>query len=86
MAETALWHKVSEKEKQEIKEDAKIILDHFANKLEKIKIKESHFQSGDGLRDEGEPWKTPEDFSATVFCNAPDVQDEFFVAEKGGWK
>ena len=39
MAEDFLWHAVSEKEKEEIKKEAKAIMDGFYGKLSKIKVK-----------------------------------------------
>ena len=81
-----LFHKVSEKEKKEIKKQAKSLLDEFSKKLEKIKTKESHFQNKDGLRDESNGWNTDEEFRSTMLANAPFVEDDFIVAEKGGWK
>jgi len=86
MEENALWHRVSEKEKEEIKLQAKKIMDEFAKKLEKIKVDEDVFESGEGMRQEGEPWKTPEDFREIMFDNAPLVDNDSIVAEKGGWK
>ena len=86
MAENFIWHKVSEEEKEEIRKNAKKIMDEFAVKLEKIKVKEEHFSAGDGMRDEGSGWETDKEFRDTIFCNAPDVDVDFFVAEKGGWK
>ena len=81
-----LFHKVSEKEKKEIKKQAKSLLDEFSKKLEKIKTKEAHFSNKDGLRDEGDGWKTDEEFRSTMLTNAPFVEDDFLVAEKGEWK
>lgn len=81
-----IWHKVSEKEKQEIKEQAKHLLEEFSSKLEKIKTKEMHFESKDGTRQEGSGWKTSEEFRSTILSNAPSVEEEFIVAEKGEWK
>jgi Asp-tRNA(Asn)/Glu-tRNA(Gln) amidotransferase C subunit len=86
MEENALWHKISEKEKEEIKKSAKKILDEFASKLEKIKVEECLFEKGEGLRQEGEPWKSEKDFIDLIFSNAPLVEDNSIVAEKGGWK
>lgn len=86
MVENALWHRVSEQEKEDIKKDSKKIMDDFAKKLEKIKVEEAHFSVGDGMRDESSGWETDEDFRSIAFCNAPDVDGDFFVAEKGGWK
>ena len=86
MEENALWHKVTEQEKKEIQENAKKIMDEFASKLEKVTVSEEHFSVNDGLRSEGEPWKTNEEFRSTMFSNAPNVEDDAIVAEKGAWK
>jgi len=86
MANTFLFHKVSEKEKEEIKKQAKSLLDEFGSKLEKIKTKDSHFQNKDGLRGEGDGWDTDKDFRDIMMSNAPFIEDDFLVAEKGGWK
>ncbi len=81
-----IWHKVSEKEKEDIKKDAKKLLEDFAKKLEKIKTEEGHFSKCSGMRIEGSGWKTEEDFKDTMFDNAPMVEDDLILAEKGGWK
>jgi len=86
MAESYLWHKVSEKEKEEIKRNAKKILDEFAAKLEKIKVDEELYESGEGVREEGELWLTDKEFRDITFANANLVEDESIVAEKGAWK
>ena len=80
------YHKVSETEKQEIKKQAKHLLEEFAGKLEKIKTEEKHFESDEGTRQEGSGWETDREFKDTIFCNAPNVEDNFFIAEKGSWK
>lgn len=89
MVESALWHIVSEEEKEEIRKNAKKIMDEFADKLEKINVKEGHFESfenPEGMREEGNSWETDKDFRSIIFCNAPDVDGDLFKAEKGGWK
>jgi len=80
------YHKVSEKEREQIKKDSKKLLDTFAKKLETIKAKESHFSNSSGTRQEGEGWNTDQDFHDLTLLNAPFVEDDFLVAEKGGWK
>ncbi len=80
------WHEVSVKEKEEIKKDSKKLLDDFSAKLSKIKTKEGHFSRDNGTREEGTPWKTDEEFKEVMFVNAPFVEDDLIVAEKGGWK
>ena len=71
---------------EEIKKEAKKIMDEFVSKLEKIDVKEVLYEFGDGLREEGGGWETDSDFRDLMFLNAPFVEDDFIVAEKGGWK
>ena len=82
----SLWHEVSEEEREEIRKNSKVLMDEFAVKLSKIKAKDWHFENDDGFREEGEAWNTPEEFRDLTFLNAPFVEDEFIVAEKGSWK
>ena len=84
--ESALWHKVSEQEKEEIKKQAKKILDDFASKLEKIEVKEELYENQSGSRDEGMPWQTDAEFANTMIANAPLVDNNEIIAEKGAWK
>lgn len=92
------YHKVSEAEKQEIKKQSKKLLDDFAAKLEELKIKDKkqtssqeHFSSPNqdtksGLRKQGEPWISDDDFIETTIENAPYAENNSIIAEKGGWK
>ncbi len=80
------WHKVSEKEKQEIQKQAKKILNDFSSALEKVKTSETHPEQGSGMREQGEPWQTDQNFRDIMFSNAPFVDDDSIVAEKGEWK
>lgn len=82
----SLWHEVTEEEKEQIRQDSKNLMNEFASKLEKISTKETHFENESGFREEGDPWQTPEDFKDLTFLNAPFVEDDFIVAEKGAWK
>ena len=86
MTKNFTWHEVSEKEKEEIRRDSKKLLNEFASKLEKIKAPEGHFQNESGTRSEGRGWETDEEFKSTMFSNAPFVEDDSIVAEKGAWK
>ena len=86
MTNNSLWHKVTEKEKEQIQKDSKKLLNEFASKLDKIKATEGHFTNGKGFRDEGNGWKTDEEFKSTMLSNAPFVEDDAIVAEKGAWK
>lgn len=86
MENNSLWHEVSEEEKEQIRKDSKKLLNEFASKLSKIKAPEGHFENESGTREEGTGWKTDEEFRSTTFANAPFVEDNFLVAEKGAWK
>ncbi len=88
MVDDFTFHKVSEKEREQIRRDAKKLLEGFAGKLGKIRsgAGSGHFENGLGVRDEGDGWNSDEDFRSIMFGNAPFVEDEFLVAEKGGWK
>lgn len=86
MANDFKWHKVTEKEKEEIRRDSKKLLNEFASKLDKIKSTNKHFENDNGYRDEGDGWITDLDFKDIMFANAPFVDEDHIVAEKGGWK
>ena len=83
---TFTWHEVTEKEKEQIQKDSKKLLEKFGEKLKSIKAPEGHFKNEAGMREEGKGWNTDPDFRDLMFLNAPFVEDEFLVAEKGGWK
>ena len=74
--------------KEEALGEVKSLLETFSDKLDKIKTKESHFKSSEsenGLRKEGEAWKTENEFRDLTMLNAPFVEKEFIVAEKASW-
>jgi len=82
----SLWHKVTQKEKLQIQKNSKKLLNEFASKLSKIKASEKHYENKTGTREEGEGWETDEEFREITFANAPFVEDNSIVAEKGIWK
>lgn len=89
MEKNSLWREVSEDDKEEIRKEAKGLLDTFSRKLSSIEGIEEHFESSvsrGGQRQEGEPWKTDPTFRDHFFLNAPFVEDEFLVTEKGNWR
>ncbi len=89
MTNNSLWHEVSEKEKEEIRKESKNLLNEFASELSKIKtstlIKEQE-ENVSGTREEGDGWNTDSEFRSITLSNAPFVEDDSIVAEKGGWK
>jgi hypothetical protein len=86
MTKNFTWHEVSEKEKEEIRLESKKLLNNFASKLEKIKAPEGHFSKGTGYREEGTGWNTDPDFKELMFDNAPFIDEDSIIAEKGAWK
>ncbi len=89
MVDNFSYHEVSEKERDEIKDNAKKLMDGFSDKLASVKGDGEHFKSSveeGGLREEGQPWNTPDEFRSITFSNAPFVEDEHIVAEKAAWK
>jgi len=86
MTKNFTWHKVTEKEKEQIQKDSKKLLNEFASKLSKIKAPEGHFENETGTREEGDGWNTDPEFRSTTLSNAPFIEDDSIVAEKGAWK
>ncbi len=81
-----LFHSVSEKEKENIKKEAKQILDRFHSSIKKIKSKEGSVEREGQLRDEGKKQEKDSGFRKIIFKNAPKKQGDYFLAEKAEWK
>ncbi|MEN7982308.1 MAG: hypothetical protein ABFQ65_02590 [Nanoarchaeota archaeon] len=81
-----LFHKVGEKEKQEIKKQAKKIIDDFSKKLEKISKKTSGYliEREKNQREE-KTQNCGKDFRKIMFENAPNKNEDFIIAEKKRW-
>lgn len=80
-----LFHKISEKEKKEIKKQVDSILQSFSKKLFEIKkdIGESNVEREEFEREEGgEPSELDRE---VMFDNAPEKNDDFIIAEKKKW-
>lgn len=81
------WKKVSDKERESIKKEAKSIMDSFSGRLDKLKldkVNEPMIERGDGMREEGEGEKVEID-RKIMFDNAPKKNEDFIIAEKKGW-
>ena len=76
-----------EQQKQEqIKKEAKEILDKFSKALGKVKIKEKkEKEEFGGMREEGNGLEPDPDFRARMFKNAPHTEGDFILAEKKKW-
>ena len=82
-----LWHNVSEKEKEDIKRQAKKIMDKFSKRLEKVKLSDKSKISEQGLEFEREEnSKNEREIDRKImFENAPDKNKDFIVSEKKKW-
>lgn len=81
-----LWHKVSEREKEDIKKQAKRIMDSFSKKLSKVRdIPEPVIEREECERIE-ENGKCLELDKKIMFENAPKKSKDFIIAEKKTWK
>jgi len=86
MADDFLFHEVSDKEKQEIKEQAKQIMDSFSAKLAVVdeKSEEPFVERKDCERIEKDGACAELD-KEIMFDNAPNKNGDFIVAERGDW-
>ncbi|MBI5803310.1 hypothetical protein HY448_01335 [Candidatus Pacearchaeota archaeon] len=82
-----LFHNVSEKEKEEIKQEAKDIMDSFSKKISKVKkkIPESFIERKDFEREEKQGAECDNDFRRRMLENAPNKNESFIIAEKKKW-
>lgn len=81
-----VWHTVSEEEKEEIKKNAKNLLDEFSSKISKINTFEPKPDTKENLRKEETGWQTEPKFQEIMLDNAPVVENGLIIAEKGAWK
>lgn len=77
---------INESKREEIRKEAKGILDKFGKTLESVKFKEKagKTQLG-GFREEGQGRKGDEGFRVAMFKNAPNKNDNNIIAEKKKW-
>jgi len=82
-----LFHEVSEKEKEEIKKQAKGIMDSFSKKLSAIKeeVSEPIIEREKFEREEGTGENCDDDFRKRMFENAPNKNNDFILTEKKSW-
>lgn len=69
----------------EIKKQAKEIIDKFSSALEKVKIEESRVEREEDRRIEQEGKEGNADFRKIMFSNATSKDDDCIIAEKGEW-
>ena len=86
MVNDFIFHEVSEKEREEIKKQAKGIMDDFSKKLDKVgkQVGEPLVERDACEREEGSCKGTGID-REIMFENAPEKSDGFILGEKGKW-
>lgn len=72
-------------DQEEIKKQAKDIIDSFVSELEKIEIEEENVERDEDRRQEKELSEPDSDFRKIILENAPDKKGDCIVAEKGKW-
>lgn len=81
-----LWHRVSEKEKEEIKRQSKKIMDKFSKRLEKVKLSDKKSFEQDLEFERKEHSKNEREIDRKImFENAPDKNKDFIISEKKKW-
>tara|TARA_Y100000310_G_scaffold85798_1_gene82628 strand:- start:12850 stop:13086 length:237 start_codon:yes stop_codon:yes gene_type:complete len=75
-------------DKEEIKKEAKDILDKFASALEKVDSKkiEAGVDRKDFERNEGKGEDCDSGFKKKILENAPESDEDFIITERGDWK
>ena len=84
-----LWHKVSVEEKEEIRKQAKAVMDKFSKRLEKINLPKEEIKE---IKDSGKDFERVEGTGKRVefdkkimFENAPKKNKDFIISEKKEW-
>ncbi|MCU0642238.1 MAG: NopRA1 domain-containing protein [archaeon] len=77
---------INEAKREEVRKEAKQILQKFAKSLESVKLKEKKRKNGaGGFREEGIGAEENADFRKRMFDNAPNKDEECIIAEKKEW-
>jgi len=77
------------KKQEQIKKQAKQILDNFASALASVEkeVKEDEGVERDEFeRKEGDGNEREEDFKKNLLKNAPEKDDDFIITDRGNWK
>jgi len=78
-------------DREKVEREAREILDKFARAIEKVEkekeTSESYVEREESERKEGTGEKYPDpEFKRKILENSPVHDDDFIIAEKGGWK
>lgn len=82
-----LFHTLSDKEKEDVKKEAKKLMDSFSEKLSKVKISDDEptIKRKEFEREEGDGKDINETFKGLILENAPNKNENFIIAEKKKW-
>jgi hypothetical protein len=72
--------------RNKIKEESKKFLEEFSRKLDKLKGDFGDSSKSEEARKEGSGWENDSEFREIMFQNAPFVEADLIIAEKGAWK
>ena len=79
-------HRITEKEREEIRKEAKKIMNSFSEKLSGLKnLKEPSVQGDKAEREEKEGKNPDDSFRKKMFENAPDKKRDFMITGKKDW-
>ena len=77
---------INQGKQEEVRKEAKKILDNFANALGKVRIKKKEFKKEiGGYREERNGEDCNNEFRKTMFENAPEKDGDCIIAEKKKW-
>ncbi len=77
---------MDEKKKEQVRKEARGLLDKFSKRLASVKLKDKKIKEEfGGMREEGEGNDTDSDFRKRFFANAPQKEGDFIIAEKRKW-
>jgi Asp-tRNA(Asn)/Glu-tRNA(Gln) amidotransferase C subunit len=79
---------MNEKEREEIKKQAKEIMDKFAKSIDSVKdkVQDSSVERDKDRREEREGKSSDADFRKIMFSNAPSKEGDFILGEKKKWE
>jgi hypothetical protein len=83
-----LFRELFEKDREEIKAEARKIMDSFEKELVKVKNlpEEAWIERGFGYRMEGKKSYCDKSFREKILINAPKKSKDSIIAEKKSWK
>jgi hypothetical protein len=83
-----LWHKISDHEQEELKLEAKRVMDSFSKSLEKVEkeLTEDFFVKRENQSRKETHASSKKEFRDVFFENAHSKSGDMIKAEKGKWK